>query len=134
MIEHWTKKYLKKRWTEEYNCFSHFCDVQENEYGVDSFDKLTGIENLKGMEDCVRYINEDETFNRFWEKVDHPKDGDAVFFQGGTIDFHVGTFVELDTGGILHCKINRGVMFTRWRTFKQLGIGGFIIMRNRGRS
>ena len=46
-----------------------------------------------------------------WAAVDVPKQGDAVLMRQSRHPVHVGVWVDADSGGVLHCAQQIGVVF-----------------------
>ncbi|MEI2416223.1 NlpC/P60 family protein [Orrella sp. JC864] len=55
-----------------------------------------------------------------WEVVDLPAHGDGVLLRAGN-DPHVGIYLDLDGGGVLHALEGCGVVFTPMRGLVSLG-------------
>ena len=55
-----------------------------------------------------------------WEIADSPAHGDGVLLRDGN-DPHVGIYLDLDGGGVLHALEGKGVVFTALRDLNFLG-------------
>lgn len=55
-----------------------------------------------------------------WAIVPHPEHGDGVLLRDGN-DPHVGIYLDLDGGGILHAMEGVGVVFTALRDLNFMG-------------
>lgn len=55
-----------------------------------------------------------------WHRVDRPKHGDAVIIHR---PLHIGTWLDIDGGGTLHCARGIGVIFTRDASWAVSGFG-----------
>lgn len=55
-----------------------------------------------------------------WEIVPYPKHGDGVLLRDGN-DPHVGIYLDLDGGGVLHAMERHGVVFSAMRDLNFLG-------------
>lgn len=125
--------YVGKSWNEQYNCFSHFMDVQKNQFGVDDFDQMNDMPNVMDYGEALSFVEnkENNSLNKLWEEVDKPQEGDAIIFGMGRVKFHIGTYVNVDFGGILHCTKAGGVAFTPMRALKQYNTSSNLILRHR---
>jgi len=130
MSHHWMYQYFHKRWTPEYDCWAHFVEVQREEFGIHSFDNLMGIPKVLDYVGALNYVKNNAVFKRHWQPVEKPKNGDAIVFGGGRLKFHIGTYLDCDTGGVLHCCESQGVTFTRWRAFVQMESDEEFILRH----
>lgn len=52
-----------------------------------------------------------ETAADHWSPVPSPQHGDAVTLSRASHPHHVGVWLDVDRGGVLHCVENGGVMF-----------------------
>jgi hypothetical protein len=57
-----------------------------------------------------------KTFNEHperkrWQRVSAPKHGDAVLMRQSRYPVHVGVWLDIDGGGVLHCTQSVGVVF-----------------------
>ena len=78
---------------------------------VDAFDTRAVIRSFEGHPENAR-----------WPRVEKPGDGDGVKMTPGTRDLHVGVWLDLNGGGILHCVRNLGVRFDdRFKVERVLG-------------
>jgi hypothetical protein len=65
--------------------------------------------------------------------VDFPQDGDIVEMGSAKDMWHVGIWLDVDNGGILHSVQGVGVVFTQARHLKMLGWSQVIYWRfNKG--
>lgn len=58
--------------------------------------------------------------NYHWARVDAPKHGDAVIIHK---PFHIGIYLDIDGGGVLHCVRGPGVIFTHDAAWRLSGFG-----------
>lgn len=61
---------------------------------------------------CVRIITAYEKNNEMFSVVDSPRDGDLVVMGNGPYGRHVGVYVLIDRGLVVHADDNGGVMAT----------------------
>lgn len=55
-----------------------------------------------------------------WRRVDAPRHGDAVLIHR---PMHIGTWLDIDGGGVLHCVRGAGVVFTADSAWRLSGFG-----------
>jgi cell wall-associated NlpC family hydrolase len=70
----------------------------------------------------ARFMKQTEHRKRL-KQVQHPCHGAVVLMSGNNHPTHVGVYLEVDRGGILHCMESAGVRFDRVATLPQLGWG-----------
>ena len=58
-----------------------------------------------------------------WKKVGKPKDGNAVLLAHASYPSHVGVWLDIDSGGVLHCVKGSGVLFSSLSNLKLSGWG-----------
>lgn len=75
-----------------------------------------------GDEVGTRAIFEEKVRCGDWEQVESPNHGDGVLLRGGKHP-HVGIWLDIDSGGILHAMEKIGVIFTHPRGLPALGFG-----------
>jgi hypothetical protein len=101
---HWTERYLGLPY-EEGGCFFLFQRVQRERFGREA-PPLCG-----GMPDkllaVVRAFEAASTSGQ-WRAVDRPIEGDAVLMSSSREPHHVGTFVALGRGRVLHSLRGQG--------------------------
>lgn len=75
-----------------------------------------------GDEEACREIHAECVANGSWEVVEVPEHGDAVLMKGGN-NPHVGMYLNIDGGGILHAMEGVGVVFTPLSSLRRYGFG-----------
>jgi len=113
--KHWAITLLGSPWQaggrgpDAYDCWGLFQAVQREHYGreVKPLDVDAGntLAVAKAIRDHSKAIN--------WQPTNEPKDGDAVLLSQGNYPTHVGIWLDVDGGGVLHCQRGPGVIFTR---------------------
>lgn len=66
-----------------------------------------------------------------WEPVKTPQHGDIVVARR---PFHIGVWLDIDGGGVLHCLRGAGVIFTRDAAWATSGIGRKTYLRHRSKT
>jgi hypothetical protein len=107
-----------------YDCMSFFRFIQANEFGIKvptiiapDYDNPTVLVGL--------FSSHGERLN--WRATDTPQHGDAVMIRR---PMHIGTWLDLDGGGVLHCVRGIGVVFTQDSSWRLSGFGRREIFRH----
>lgn len=122
---HFAIQYIGKPWVnggqgpDEFDCWGFFRHVQREHFGrevqfidVDANDLRTVIKNFRDDDERTK-----------WKKVDEPQDGDGVLMAHGKYPSHVGVWLDIDGGGVLHCTRGEGVVFSSLSSLKTSGWG-----------
>lgn len=116
---HWAEKYIGEPWVAGvHDCWAFVRRVWAEQFGrdvpavdVDACNKLA----------CVRaFTGHDDRAN--WELIDTPYEGCAVLLSQSQHPSHVGVWVDVDGGGVLHCVEHIGVIF---QTISSLRLSGW---------
>ena len=128
-MDHWAKKYIGKPWVKDgqgpdaFNCwgfvrfvFKEQCGVYIPEVDVDAMSLLAVVRTFKSKE-----------LHADWEKQETPQDMDGVELSHAKDPHHVGIWLDVDGGGVLHCVKGIGVMFSSVHNLRLSGwnIRGF---------
>lgn len=125
MNAHWAIKYIGRPWVngdqgpDSFDCWGFFRYVQRHEFNRD----LPIINpDANDMMAVVRAINTTpERAN--WVKTDTPQNGDAVLMAHSKYPSHVGMWLDVDGGGVMHCIRGEGVVFSSLSSLKIAGWG-----------
>jgi cell wall-associated NlpC family hydrolase len=115
-------QYIGKPWVaggtgpEEFDCWGLLTHVAREHFGR----KLPGIMGL--TEDERREAYRRGLEGGLWRLVEHPQHGDAVLLRGGSSP-HVGVYLDIDGGGVLHALEGVGVIFSRRVVLPTQGYG-----------
>lgn len=122
---HWAGQYIGTPWEngaqgpDAYDCWSFFRMVQREHYGRDVPFVDEDADNIRAvMRDMSAH---DERAN--WTPVESPKDGSAVLMAHSRYPSHVGVWIDVDGGGVLHCVRGEGVVFSSIASLKAVGWG-----------
>lgn len=130
-MAHWAVDYLGKSWSEQYDCFSFFCEVQTKFFGVKGLYDLKNVPKVHEREKAMEYINNTLEVKNEWFPVIVPSEGDAALF-GDRTTFHIGVVTIMDgQNGIVHCTRKQGVIFNPISSFKRVGYIVDKFLRNR---
>lgn len=99
-----------------FNCWGLLRHIQLKYFGI----LLPEI--IVGDTVACREMYEEKVNNHEWVPVDIPRHGDGVLLRGGNLP-HVGVYLDLDGGGILHSMEEVGVIFTHPRSLPALAFG-----------
>ncbi len=123
MMGHWVNSYMNKGWAagatgpDNYDCYQLVREVQRAKFGVD----MPVIDvNGKSLLAVIRAMKNDVA-NLDWLEINRPEDGCLVkLFKSENPD-HVGVFLAVEDGGVLHCSQGIGVSFDSVFQLKALG-------------
>ena len=112
---HWAEKYVGRPWVaggrgpDAFDCWGLFRWIQRHHYGCEVPEVPVDAGDLRGIV---------QTFNghperRRWERVHVPCDGDGVLMRRSRHPVHVGIWLDVDGGGVLHCAQGIGVVFQK---------------------
>ena len=105
---HWAFDYIGMPWTRDGNdCWQFFRRVQAERFGrvIPAFDMASHRAVV-----CARAVAENpERAN--WQPVDRPQEGDAVLMAHASHPSHIGLWIDVDGGGVLHCINGPGVVW-----------------------
>lgn len=116
---HWAFKYIGMPWVRgENDCWAFFRLVQQEQFGrlIPQFDM-----ERYNRSACIAAVEHNPERNN-WRLVEKPQEGDAVLLAHARHPSHVGVWVDVDGGGVLHCVGGSGVVF---QTVKSLKSGGW---------
>ena len=123
MSGHWAQQYLGRPWApgaagpDRFDCWGLFRHVQRTHYGRDLPEIL--VDPLSVLS-CVRAID-DQQHSGLWQEVEHPQDGDAVVMAQGRIPTHIGIWIDVDGGRVLHAQQGAGVIASSPQALTSMG-------------
>ena len=120
--DHWVSRYLGMKWTHRYNCFDHFCDVQNIIFRND-VSNVPNIPEFKDRDKAIDFVRSNQNGTYFMEvPYNQRKEGDAIIFGTKDVSFHVGTYVQSKgICGVLHCDMKEGVILTSMQSIRNSG-------------
>jgi hypothetical protein len=105
--------YIGKKWEEgaagpdSYDCHHLVLEIAHKFYNK----KLPSVEvNAASLLDVVKKITKDKVWEQF-EKLDNPEDGCLVKLFTATNPNHIGVYIDIDGGGVIHSLRGIGVVF-----------------------
>lgn len=114
-MRHWALGYIGLPWVamgrgvQGFDCYGLFMRVQKLYFGVDVPD--IGIDPSIDVIGKLRAFKHHKEFSH-WRVVVEPIEGDAVMMGNGRAVSHIGVYLAVDGGGVLHCDDIGGVQFT----------------------
>lgn len=101
---------------DKWDCW-HFLQHVQRTY----FDRQLPDAPIGDPEGC-RAVYDQEMANGHWKRVMEPEHGDAVSMRSGSWP-HVGVWLDIDGGKILHCCEGHGVIASRPSTLRTMVFG-----------
>lgn len=111
---HWAIQYLGVPWENgaqgpaAYDCWNFFRHVQRTHYGLDIAPIFVDADDLRQVLAHFSQSNE----RQHWLKTLQPVEGNAVLMYQSKYPSHVGVWLDVDGGGVLHCVRGAGVVFS----------------------
>lgn len=113
-MTHWALPYMGRPWVngaqgpDAFDCWSFFRWVQRLHFGRETpFIDVDADNPL-----AVRRAFEKHPERQRWTLVPAPSEGDAVLMAHNKYPSHVGVWLDVDGGGVLHCINGEGVVFS----------------------
>jgi cell wall-associated NlpC family hydrolase len=131
---HWANKYIGKPWSpgatgpDAYDCWGLLCVIYKDQFGVElphhiALDKTDRRGVIKFVDSEVRNATE-------WRRVTSPVDGCAVAMGSANKYSHVGVYLEIDGGLILHSAERTGVIAQSISALRASGLGNLIFFKH----
>ena len=120
---HWAFDYLGKPWVsgeqgpQAFDCWGLVRYVQKAHYGRDLPSIVVDADNIRAV---VKEFTGNDERNR-WVEVPAPADGDCLLLSQSKEPTHVGIWLDVDGGGLLHAVQGAGVVFSSQSNIKLLG-------------
>ncbi|SEO64526.1 NlpC/P60 family protein [Nitrosovibrio sp. Nv6] len=92
-----------------YNCWNFVRHIQQVHFGRDLPQVTVDEDKPIGF---VRQLRRHPA-RRNWLAMETPTEGDCVEMGSGKSITHIGVWVEVDGGGVLHCVQGMGVVFSK---------------------
>jgi cell wall-associated NlpC family hydrolase len=129
---HWAIRYIGLPWVnggqgpDSFDCWGFFRYVQKENYGI-------SVPIIETDADDYRQVARtfaDSQERAKWIRKQTPECGDAVLLAHARYPSHVGVYVDVDGGGVLHCVRGEGVVFSTMTALKLSGWGRIEIFRH----
>ncbi len=120
---HWAETYIGVPWSatgegpDNYHCWAFVRHIQTQHFSR----ALPGIPNPEDVLAIARGFR-DHPERRRWELIKEPAEGDCVLMRQARYPIHVGVWLDVDNGGVLHCSQDAGVAF---QTLNSLSLNGW---------
>lgn len=117
---HWAFDYIGQPWVAgTHDCWGFFRRVQAERFGR----VLPAIEpdSYRSLHCARAFAGNPERDH--WQPTATPAEGDAVLLAHARHPSHVGLWIEVDGGGVLHCLQRAGVVFQTVKSLKAQGWG-----------
>jgi cell wall-associated NlpC family hydrolase len=122
---HWAFDYIGRPWVngaqgpDSFDCWGFFRFIQINHFALDVPLIEIDADNFKVV--AQKIMSDDERGN--WASVSLPTQGCAVLMAHSKYPSHVGVWLDVDGGGVLHCIRGEGVVFSTISSLKTCGWG-----------
>lgn len=122
-MNHWSVQYIGLPWAaygqgpDEFDCWAFVRHVQRIHFGRDL--PIIDVDANDRAAVCLAFATNQE--RQRWMRVDTPQEGDCVLVYKGAVADHVGMWLELDGGKVLHAVPRMGVVSTSVRALQRLG-------------
>jgi hypothetical protein len=133
-MTHWAIDLIGKPWVagqagpDQFDCWGLVRYVQAKHYGREL--PIIAPENY-GVMACARMFRDHQERAR-WVDTITPMDGDVVLLAHNRHPAHVGHWLNVDGGGLLHCVQGSGVVFQNLQALKNSGWGNISFYRFAG--
>ena len=112
-MTHWAMEYIGKPWVfasdgpEAYDCWGLVVAVYRQMYGREL--DIIPVEQGNLRQVIKAFKQHPERKN--WVAVDNPKEGDVALMRQSRHPIHVGIWLNIDGGGVMHAMQGNGVVF-----------------------
>ena len=120
---HWASNYIGKPWKSScdgpdvFDCWGLVVDIYRRQYKKTLEIIPVQENNLKAL---ILTIDKHPERHR-WELVFIPQEGDVALLRQNRYPIHVGLWVDVDGGGVLHCIQGAGVVFQSLQALELIG-------------
>ena len=123
-------QYLGLPWIEgRRDCWLFFREIQAKHYG-----RTVPIVDVDVMDirDVIHKVDAEKKAH--WEQIGKPEDGCAVLMSRNRYPVHIGMWLDIDGGKVLHCAQGMGVVFQNRQALKFDGWTGITYWRFAGKN
>ena len=100
-----------------FNCWDFVRKVYRDEFGINLPEFPVDVDNLRALIKTVKAKSE----SQLWQQVKTPKEGTIVLLRQSRHPIHVGIWLEIDGGGVLHNERTMGVVFQNTHSLNASG-------------
>lgn len=121
---HWSLDYIGKSWEiggrgpDSFDCWGLLMDIYKKRFDID-LPNFEGI-NLENVMIAAKAIDRNIK-NDYWREIKLPIDECAVGLSRNKVMHHVGVYLNVDGGKILHCHNGIGCVAQSIQSMKRLG-------------
>lgn len=102
-----------------FDCWGLFHFIQKEHFNLDL--PFIDVDAGNILQVAKELKNNEEKQN--WQQIKMPKNGCAVLMAHARYPSHVGIWLDIDAGGVLHCVKGIGVIFSTLTALKLAGWG-----------
>jgi len=120
---HWAFQYLGLPWVSghegpnSFDCWGLVRYVQKHHFNRELSSITVDADNIRAV---VKEFNNNNERNQ-WQLVDQATDGDCLLLSQNKEPTHVGVWLDIDSGGLLHAVRGSGVVFSSPANIKLMG-------------
>lgn len=120
---HWAIEYIGRPWVnggqgpDSFDCWGFFRFIQREKFGIDV--PMIDIDADHTRAVLSAFSSHDEL--KMWHPVTMPGEGDAVLMRHSKYPSHIGLYIDVDGGGVLHCVRGEGIVFSNLTALKLTG-------------
>lgn len=127
---HWVRKYIGLPWSPRHDCWAFFVRVQREQFCRD----IPLIRTPDYRAETKADLLNNHPHRRAWVEItrDEVREGDGVRMSSATEPGHVGIWVDVDGGLVLHCDepmgsqatslIDLGISYREIRFYRFVGV------------
>lgn len=101
------------RGPDAFDCWGLLRWIEDKHFGL-------MLPDLPALPDETRNLYREQIETGAWTVIDQPVHGSGALLRGGDRP-HVGVFLDIDGGGVLHAQEGVGVMFTAKQQLRMMG-------------
>jgi cell wall-associated NlpC family hydrolase len=116
MHNHWAVPYIGLSFDHVADCWGLCRTVWKDRFGLEVADVACDRDDARDVGDA--FTTRRGIVSR---PVGEPFEGVAVYMTSARLPHHIGIYVDVDGGGVLHAMRTPGVIFTRMRMLGTLG-------------
>lgn len=122
-MSHWAEAYIGKPWVlggqgpDAYDCGGLVRAIARERFGLEIPEVTLASDAPREYIRAIRvFVESDE-----WRHITEPAEGDGVTLSHSRHPHHVGVWVDVDHGGVLHALEGIGVVFTDMTALRRNG-------------
>ncbi|MEG3637640.1 NlpC/P60 family protein [Magnetococcus sp. PR-3] len=122
-MSHFAAQYIGRPWSataegpEAFNCWTLVRWIQQRHFNRSLPSIPISGNDLSTL--ARAFQNHDE--RQRWQRVQAAREGDCVLMRQARYPVHVGLWLDVDSGGVLHCVQGAGVVFQNLQALQQHG-------------